>query len=530
MTVSRRDLLRAGASAAALLAIPRPLLAQLGRAPEPLPPIEDPRLRGLAFEAVDAARRAGAVYADVRLSHSKQRSFRPDFGAGTVRDSEAMAVGVRALVSGYWGFASSAVWSATEMARLGREAVHQARSNSLGHTREVNLAEAPAVDGGHWVMPVERDPFATDIDEILDHLLALRLFAERHKVEVQINHCEFETQEKAFASSQGSYFTQRVFVSQGAFQMGRDGYNLSLDRLTPAGLGWELYTGQPLRDAIRKLAEEIDEDLGMPVKPVDVGRYDTVLNAQGVTALLDATLGRATELDRAMGYEANASGTSFVTEPLETVGTIPVGGSLVAVRGDRSTRGGAATVQWDDEGVRPDDFEIVDKGVLVDFQTTRESAGWLAAYYGRRGTPVRSHGCAAAHSAMEVPLTRAPNLSLASGVEQLDFEGLVAQLDKGLAIKNLGVDMDFQQANGVGGGRTYQIQNGKRVARVGGASILFSAPALWKTLAALGGASSVRRFGKQTRKGEPAQTTYHSVSAPPARFTQVSVIDARRKA
>jgi hypothetical protein len=31
-------------------------------------------------------------------------------------------------------------------------------------------------------------------------------------------------------------------------------------------------------------------------------------------------------------------------------------------------------------------------------------------------------------------------------------------------------------------------------------------------------------------KGEPAQTTYHSVSAPPAVFEQVTVIDAMRKA
>ncbi len=47
MPITRRDLLKAGASAAALTglaSLPRPLLAQLDGAPEPVPAIRDPRL------------------------------------------------------------------------------------------------------------------------------------------------------------------------------------------------------------------------------------------------------------------------------------------------------------------------------------------------------------------------------------------------------------------------------------------------------------------------------------------------------
>ena len=121
MPISRRDLLKAGASAAALsglASLPRPLLAQLGGAAEPVPPIQDPRLKALAARAIDAARAAGAAYADVRLTHTRTRGFRGS--PQPPGDSESIVVGARALVDGYWGFASGPVWSPDEMARLGR--------------------------------------------------------------------------------------------------------------------------------------------------------------------------------------------------------------------------------------------------------------------------------------------------------------------------------------------------------------------------------------------------------------------------
>jgi len=117
--------------------------------------------------ALDTARSAGASYADVRLSHTRERrTSMADTG-----DDESMEVGVRALVDGYWGFASGAVWSPDEMARLGREAVHQAKVNALGKPRVVRhgvgerrLLEQPAEDGlgsgrgigPHAAPPIER--------------------------------------------------------------------------------------------------------------------------------------------------------------------------------------------------------------------------------------------------------------------------------------------------------------------------------------------------------------------------------------
>jgi len=541
MKITRRQLLgaglRLGVGAAAVGAMPRLLFAdQSTMSHEPLWSLQDTRVKELALRAIDAAVSAGATYADARLTHTKMRIFHyPSVEA--IEDREHVAVGVRALLNGYWGFASSPIWSPDEMARLGREAVHQARAMAVGPSSTVHLANVPVVNDGHWTMPVEIDPFEVSPYEICDYLAALVHFVRRFPgFNVLGNSCRFLVQEKAFASSEGSYCTQRLYRSEGEFGVRFETPEEvtvigALDVLSPAGVGWELYKGQDIRDHIRRLMEELKEDAALPTKPVEVGRYEIVCDAQSVARLADHTLGLATQLDRALGQEANASGTSFLDAPLEMVGNYEIGAPLLTLTANRTERGGAGTVAWDDEGVPADEFTLVHEGVLRDFQTTRESAGWLAEYYAQMGEPVRSHGCAAAPTAVEAPLAHTPNLRVAPGEEAGGLDGVLAGVQEGLLVKDMRVDMDFQGLSGLGmGGRVYEVKRGRRVARILGAGILFTTTELWKRLAALGGRDGLRTYGMRSSKGEPVQRTYHSVTAPPAVFEDVALVELGRRA
>lgn len=535
MAISRRELLKAGATAsavAALSTLPGPLRAQLrpGGHWEPAPPIDDPRLKELALRALDAARRAGASYADVRLTHDWGRNWQ-----GGIHDSERLAVGVRALVNGYWGFASSPVWSADELARLGVEAAHQAKTMALGKPRTVELAPLASMPDGHWVMPVKVDPFEIHPFEVRDYLSGLGTFVQETP-DIQPPMVDFTAtrQEKAFASTVGSYCTQRTYLSFGTFSVslrrGQRQVGGDVGNLSPAGVGWELFRDQPLREAFRHTLAELEELLKLPVKPVEVGRYDFAFDAASVASFMDRTLGRATELDRALGYEANAGGTSYLNQPLEMLGSYRAGASLLTVTANRSEPGGCATVKWDDEGVAPDEFTLVKDGVLSDFQTTRESAGWLKDWYVKQGRPVRSHGCANADSAINAPLQRIPNLRLAPGQGASGLDELQSGLTNGMSMRNVAIEMDFQNLNGLALGNAFEIKRGKRVAVIPSVGLLFRAPEWWKTLTALGGPASVERFGALNRKGEPSSVTSHSIAAPPAVFNQVTVIDPQRKA
>jgi TldD protein len=515
----------------------RPLLAALGGRPEPVPPIQDPRLKELVQRGLDAAMQAGAQYADIRLTHDRFRKIISNIFTD-VYETESMTVGVRALVNGYWGFSSSPVWQHTEMVRLAHEAIEQAKTNALGKPRVVELAPRPRVEDSHWIMPVKIDPFMVHPAEIMEHLIGLVNYIHRQPPFSGSASCTIFQQEKAFGASDGSYFTQRIYRTGGWVGVALDAHNKGIiEELEEAAIGWELFVDQPIRTYIDRTREEVWEDYKLPKKPVDVGKFDAVLDARSMGNILSSSVGAATELDRAFGYEANASGTSYLNQPLEMLGTYQLGNSLLNITATRHDPGGLAWVEWDDEGVRPEPFPLIKEGVVVGFQTTRESAAWLqAAPTAQRNTPLTSKGCAAAPAADDAPLTHTPNLVLHPSTENVNFDGLIATLSKGVAFKGLDVRMDFQQLNGLGridedtGARAYEIHQGKKVARLQGVGILFRSPEFWKSLSAIGGTKSVQRTARSRTKGEPRQTTYHSVTVVPGLVRNVSVIDHTRKA
>ena len=85
------------------------------------------------------------------------------------------------------------------------------------------------------------------------------------------------------------------------------------------------------------------------------GSYDLVIDPSNLWLTIHESIGHATELDRALGYEAAYAGTSFAT--FDQLGTLRYGSPVMQVTGDRTTVHGLATVGYDDEGVAAQSFE-----------------------------------------------------------------------------------------------------------------------------------------------------------------------------
>lgn len=129
------------AAIAASGVLPRMLRAGvLGTDIDIAPRAGDPLLRELAMRALDAAKAGGATYADVRLTVTRTQAFY--YGNPPV-DSEEIAVGVRALANGAWGFTASPEWTPDTLTRLGHEAAAQAKGNSWPGRAGIELAERP---------------------------------------------------------------------------------------------------------------------------------------------------------------------------------------------------------------------------------------------------------------------------------------------------------------------------------------------------------------------------------------------------
>ena len=140
----------------------------------------------------------------------------------------------------------------------------------------------------------------------------------------------------------------------------------------------------------------------MAAPSVEAGRYDLVIDPTNLWLTIHESIGHATELDRALGYEAAYAGTSFAT--VDQLGTLQYGSPVMNVTGDRVVEHGLASIGYDDEGVAAQRFDIIRDGVLVGYQLDRQMAAL-------RGLD-RSNGCAYADSAGHIPMQRMPNVSL----------------------------------------------------------------------------------------------------------------------
>jgi TldD protein len=536
---NRRDFLKNGSLAAIAASglLPRLLRAEaLTGKIDVAPRAGDPQLRALAMRALDAAKANGASYADVRLTVTRTQAF---YYANPPVDSEQIAVGVRALAAGAWGFTASPDWTQDVMSRLGHEAAAQAKGNAWPGRAPIELADRPPATEDSWRMPVKRDPFSVSIEEKLDYIRSAEAYARTFRNGGASSIIIFERQERTFASTDGAFYTQVVYNSLGhgsffsvsaADPVKPIGAGRGAPMISPTGAGYEVFVDAKLLEQVPKLYEEARELL--LAKPLEApSRYDVVFDAHAMAAIVDGTFGPALELDRAIGLEANASGTSYLA-PIDKILGSSVGSPLITLTGDRSMPTGAATVQWDDDGVTPRSFKLIDKGVATDYATSRDQAPTLAAWYRSQGRQVQSNGCATAENGMGVPHVHAPNLTLEPGAKDRSFHDLVAGIDDGLAVIGGGVMMDQQQLNGQGlGDMVYRIRKGKITGTVSSTAYLFRAPEFWKNLVAIGGASTADARGMSGRKGQPSQETVHTVKAVAAHFKNVpvSIISTERR-
>jgi TldD protein len=544
---TRRDFMKQGGAAvgasllagSALAGLPRLLSA----APAPSSHAMDAfynaaDVKELMAAALTAAKTAGASYADVRCSRQRQNFvFTREQQIQQVVDTDTIGIGVRALVNGTWGFAATRVLTNDGAAAAAREAVAIAKASKVARDRAVEWLPSPVVSNGVWKSAFVTDPFDISVEEKADLLLRANAAALKTKgVKYIFSGFFFVKDERNYANTDGSTIKQDVVKSWPTMQITAvsadftDFQNRS-NMVPPTARGWEFVLKSDLVGNAPKWGE--DAVAKLTAKPVEVGRYDLVLDPSNLWLTIHESVAHPTELDRAMGYEANYAGTSFVAPPEKMLGQLKYGPSILNIQGDRSQEGGLSTIGWDDDGVKPDEFLIIKNGILNDYQTTREQAPWLRWWYDKNGRPVRSHGCAYAQGWDNVQFQRMPNVSLLPGEKDLKLDDLVGATDRGILIVGDGsFSIDQQRFNAQFGGQTFhEIKGGKIVGVLKDVAYQIRTPDFWNSLDMIGGKSSYTMGGSFfDGKGQPPQVNAVSHGAPPARFKNVNVINTGRKA
>jgi TldD protein len=535
--MKRRDFLLQGATLAAGLTLGVPGRMVADDVPARAHPATDPGFRDLAMRALDAARSAGADYADFRINRTRTQNISTrDRRVSGFTDSETFGFGVRVLVAGTWGFAASREVEREEVVRVARRAVAQARANQVAQRRRVELAPVDSYPDGVWRSPIEIDPFTVPVAEKVELLLAANTAALAVAgARFVTSSMAFVGEEKFFASSEGTVTEQTIYRCWPRMSVtavaadGSDFQSRDSTPVQPLGLGYEHVRDARLVENAPVWAEEAVEKL--TAKPVQPGSYDLVLLPSHLFLTIHESIAHPTELDRIMGFEANYAGTSFISP--DFLGNFRYGPEIMNIQGERSAHGGMSTCGWDDEGVRPVDYLIVEDGILRDLQTTREQAPWLEDWYREIGQPVRSHGQSYAQTWADMQFQRMPNINLLPHPERnVPLEELIDGVDNGIMIEGRGsYSIDQQRYNSQYGGQVYwEIRNGRVTGMLKDVAYQIRTPEFWNAMDLIGGESTYELGGTfGDAKGQPAQSNAVSHGCVPTRHRGVTVINTGRQ-
>ena len=488
----------------------------------------DPDFLALPLQAVsDAAIQSGlslgASHVDVRIERVRTGVLQlRDTNPETQTDESVTGVGGRVIVNGAWGFASSPEISTSKAAELAKVAVAMAITSGPLSTEKIALAPEPIYAAKTWVSDYEIDPFNVSGEEKIARLAELN--AKLIKSDAVSNATAFSMfvkEQKHYADSYGTSTTQqrvRMQTAIEAFHVSDKGFESMRTLAQPAGYGWE-WMGNSIwnwDEEIAELPTLLAEKVAAP--SVEAGRYDLLIHPSNLWLTIHESIGHATELDRALGYEANYAGTSFAT--VDNLGKLQYGSALMNVTGDRLTPHGLSTIGYDDEGVEAQRWDIIKDGVLVGYQLDRR----IAARVGQE----RSNGCAFADSPSHVPIQRMPNVSLQPNPEGPDLDGLIASVEDGIYIKgDNSWSIDMQRYNfQFTGQQFHRIKNGKLVGQVKDVAYQATTTDFWRSMKAVGGPSTYVLGGAfNCGKAQPGQIAAVSHGCPAAVFDKVNVLN-----
>jgi len=483
-------------------------------------------LKGLADAALATAKQAGASYADIRINrYRNQFLFTRDRQVQNIVNTEDFGFGVRVMVDGTWGFASSSAVTKDDIAAIAKQAVGIAKANRAVNTDPVKLAPVDAYADVEWNTPVKKDPFEMPLQPKIDLLLqindeALKVTGASFVSAFML----FVNEKKFFASTDGSYITQSLVRSYPNFSV------TSVDRTTnrfyrrtslpgPMGMGYEYIESLPLVQEARQAAEEA---VAMhKAKPAVPGQKTLILHPSNLWLTIHESVGHPTELDRALGYEANYAGTSFLTT--DKLGKFQFGSPQCTIVADKTQERAMATCGYDDDGVKTTSFPLIKEGLFVDYQTTRDQAHLI----GQKA----SHGCSYADNWSSVPFQRMPNVSLQPSDKAVSEQDIIAATDDGVYVKgDSSYSIDHQRYNFQFSGQTcWEVKNGKITTQLRDLAYQSNTPEFWKSLDMLGGRATYDLGGAfSDGKGQPAQSNSVSHGCPVARFTKVNILNTAR--
>jgi TldD protein len=475
-------------------------------------------LRDVVNSALDLATVKGATFAEVRVVEHRSETLEVKNGVVEVIEyNESHGCGVRVVVDGAWGFASTSKMERKEIEAITKLAVEIAKASALTKKEDVILAPAEKVVADYRTS-VKIDPFTVPLTRKVDLLLEADKLLHEGGVRISQAFMNLFEEKKVFANTEGSYISQEIIGCGGgiAATAVKDGevqvrsYPNSF-RGNFATAGYEFIESLDLVGNATRVASQAVELLSTPQCPSKVTTL--IIDGSQLALQVHESCGHPIELDRVFGTEASYAGMSFLT--LEKLGNFRYGSEVVNIVADATVPGGLGTFGFDDEGVAARRIPIVKDGIFVGYLTSRETAAKLNQ---------RSNGATRASGWNRIPLIRMTNINLEPG--EWKFEDLIADTDEGIYVetnRSWSIDdkrLNFQFGTEIG----WEIKNGKLGRMLKNPTYTGITPQFWGSCDAVCDKSHWKMWGTPNcGKGEPSQTMYVGHGTAPARFRKIRV-------
>ena len=486
-------------------------------------------LRRLADAALQRARDFGVEHADFRVERLRSQGLELRDGLlQGAHDGVDVGFAVRVIVDGTWGFASTVELTTEAAVRATEEAVRVAQVSAPISSERIELAPEPVYSDVTWVSSYDIDPLSVPVADKVELLgsWSRGLMAADAVQHVSATLSQV-VENKFYADLAGTVTTQqRVRLYPQLEAHGSDEASGRFDSMRtiapPVGRGWEyLVDGYDWAGELERIPSYLEEKLRAP--SVEAGTYDLVVDPSNLWLTIHESIGHATELDRALGYEANYAGTSFAT--YDKLGTLAYGSPALNVTGDRTVEHGLSTIGYDDEGVATQSWDIVKDGTLVGYQLDRRMA--------RMKNLGRSNGCAYADSPGHIPIQRMANVSLAADPSGPDTAGLIGDVERGIyVVGDRSWSIDMQRFNfQFTGQRFFRIENGRLAGQLRDVAYQATTTEFWGSMEAVGGPQTYVLGGAfNCGKAQPGQVAPVSHGCPSALFRSVNILNTQAEA
>ncbi|MBW6514865.1 MAG: TldD/PmbA family protein [Candidatus Syntrophosphaera sp.] len=458
------------------------------------------------------------TFADVRVTRTDTEGlyFMNGFLRNYGSSMDSVAIGIRVLINGCWGFAGSHRLSEASLDRLIASAISNARNGSNFTRSKVTFPELHATQASYHHQP-EIDPFKMDREEKISYLQKL---AEAIKPAGKIVHslvaAQFMRQEKYYANSEGSYSHTSYYNTLPMMEVVAAEGDQIQSRTWPGHMsagrgGFELFHQQKFPENTGRIVKEATDLLSAPT--IEEEKADIIIGCGHLALQLHESVGHATEADRIFGMEISYAGKTFIKP--EMLGSFQYGSPLVNIYSDSTDPRGLGFHPVDDEGVPGKRLDIIKDGVLVNQQTSRQIAHLLG---------LEPSSNMKASYADDFPLVRMTNFCLAPGSGSLD--DLIRDTEHGYLLdftKTWSIDdnrNNFQFTTEIG----WRIENGKITGIVKEPTYFGITKDFWNACDRVCGEEE---WGYHSTfhcgKGEPGQVMQLSHGVAPARFRNINV-------